>query len=368
MDSKNLREVAALALRLGFTAFGGPAVHIAMLEESIVQKRGWMSRKTFVDYLGATNLIPGPNSTEMVMHAGYQRAGWGGLVLAGICFIAPAAFLSVLAAWAYIHYGALPEIKAVFFGLKPAVLIIIARAVVHLGKTTWRSPLLIAIAIFVFAGALVGIHEIVLLFAAGFIGAAIATRPKILPGVFPVLLGQVAIIPGWGGLFWIFFKIGALLYGSGYVLYAFLDAELVTPGYLTSAQLFDAIAVGQFTPGPLLSTASFLGYLLGGWPGAIIATVAIFLPAFIYVAAIGPYVSRLRNSRFLAAFLDAVNAAAVAMIAAVCISLGKEALADWFSASIAVIAFLLVIFVKNINSIWILLCGIFLGMINFLIL
>ena len=344
MKKKNLKEIAAVFFKMGLIAFGGPASHIAMMEQEIVEKRKWISPEHFLDLIGATNLIPGPNSTEMTMHCGHERAGFSGLFVAGMAFIFPAVVITGILAWLYVSYGQLPEVESFIYGIKPAVIAIIAAAVFKLGKKALKSfELGILGAITVLVGFL-GINEVNALLGAGIIGAiyfyvkhkTIDVKPKkkaFLPYI--ILKATIAGTTSMGALkvFWIFFKVGSILYGSGYVLFAFLDGELVANGLLTRPELMDAIAVGQFTPGPVLSTATFIGYQLFGFWGAIAATVGIFLPSFIFVLILNPLIPKMRKSKFLSAFLDAVNIAAVAIMLKVLIEMGicsNSSIKFWF--------------------------------------
>lgn len=347
-----LREIAWLFFRLGLTAFGGPAAHIAMMEDEFITRRKWISRQHFLDLVGATNLIPGPNSTEMTMHLGHERAGLAGMLTAGACFITPAALLTAAIAWAYVEYGALPAVEPWLAGVKPAVLAVIAGALWKLGKKALKGWRLAVIAAAVLAAALAGVREIPALFAGGVAGMLWlrAGAPKgaaLLPlGLVPreawaAAAGGAAAAAGVSlaklGLF--FLKVGAVLYGSGYVLIAFLEGGLVEEyGWLTRQQLLDAVAAGQFTPGPVLTTATFIGFVLAGGKGAAVATLGIFLPSFLFVAILNPVVPRLRKSAWTAAFLDAVNAAAVALMAAVTLELAHSTLTSWPAAAIAAAA------------------------------
>ena len=347
-----LGEVARAFLKLGLVAFGGPAAHIAMMEEEFVVRRKWISRQHFLDLIGATNLVPGPNSTEMTMHVGYERAGWRGLFVAGACFIGPAVLLTGLAAWAYVRFGSLPAVEPLLYGVKPAVLAIILGALWRLGKkavTGWR---LAALAAAVAAAVLAGLGEVWALLAGGLLGA-VWLRTSAQPDsgaagrLLPILFLQGGVAAGAAAvslpkLFWFFLKVGSVLYGSGYVLVAFLEGGLVDDyGWLTQAQLLDAIAIGQFTPGPVLSTSTFIGYVVGAEggvgpiAGAAVATFGIFLPSFLFVWALNPLVPRLRRSAWLSAALDAVNAAAVALMAAVTLELGLDVLVSWPAVLIA---------------------------------
>ncbi|MEL6193196.1 MAG: chromate efflux transporter [Bacteroidota bacterium] len=332
-----LKEVASLFFKLGCIAFGGPAAHIAMMEEEIVQKRKWMSREHFLDLMGATNLIPGPNSTEMTMHCGYHRAGIPGLFVAGICFIFPAVSITLVFAWLYVSYGSLPQIAPFIMGIKPAVLAIIAAAIIKLGKKALKGWELGTLGMIVLTVSLFGANEVIALLVAGVLGALYfsikhrltrSAKSLIFLPLFQLSTTAIsALTPV--KVFWIFLKVGAILYGSGYVLFAYLDAELVARALMSRQELLDAIAVGQFTPGPVLSTATFIGYQLAGFPGAVAATLGIFLPSFLFVWLLHPLVPRMRKSAILGYFLDSVNIAAVAVMLAVLIKMAAETLIDW---------------------------------------
>lgn len=362
-----LAEVATLFLKLGFIAFGGPAAHIAMLEEEVVRRRNWMTREHFLDLVGATNLIPGPNSTEMVMHCGHERAGWKGLVVAGACFILPAVLITAGFAWAYGRYGQLPQVEAFVYGIKPAVIAIILSALIPLGKKALKSVELGILGVATVLVCLAGLHEITALFGCGLAGVVlywIKNRQVMLRGIFPWPLLQIAApvaAVSSMNIFWIFLKVGALLYGSGYVLFAFLDAELVSRGLLSRAQLMDAVAVGQFTPGPVLSTATFIGWQMNGFWGAVAATAGIFLPSFFFVALLNPLIPRLRRSKVLSAFLDAINVAAIAVILVVGIEMGQAALTDWRTLLIALLSLSILLIFKKLNSALVVLGGAVLG-------
>jgi len=363
--SKKLIEVAKLFFKLGCIAFGGPAAHIAMMEDEVIRKRKWMDHQHFLDLIGATNLIPGPNSTEMTMHCGYERAGWKGLFVAGGLFIFPAVVITLIFAYFYKEYADLPAVQPFILGIKPAVIAIILSALWKLGKKAIKNYLLGSIAVIATIITLLGVHEIIIVFASGFIGMLIyfARNGR---------LNSISIIPLFyyfkpiDGLsqfkiFLTFLKVGALLYGSGYVLFAYLDAELVAKGLMSQAELMDAIAVGQMTPGPVLSTATFIGYQLGGIQGAIFATIGIFLPSFIFVLLLNPLVKKIRKYPILGAFLDAVNAAAVAVILAVLIEMSIDSLTDWRTTLIALASVFVVFYLKKINSAFIVLGGAILG-------
>ncbi len=368
--TKNVKEVAKLFFKLGSIAFGGPAAHIAMMEDEVVKKRKWMTHQHFLDLVGATNLIPGPNSTEMTMHCGHERAGWKGLIVAGACFVFPAVLITMVFAWLYEQYGQLPKVEPFIYGIKPAVIAIIIAAVYSLGKKALKNIELGVLGALTLTASLLGVNEILALFTCGFLGLMIyfvRNSKDTLYSFTPLILLQVALTPSSVKILWTFFKVGALLYGSGYVLFAFLDAELVTTGLLSRQELIDAVAVGQFTPGPVLSTATFIGWQLGGFWGAIAATIGIFLPSFIFVLILNPFVPKMRKSKLFAAFLDAVNIAAVAVIVAVCIEMGKETLTDWRTILIAVISLIGVFVFKKVNSAFIVTGGALFGYILTLI-
>ncbi|HEU0114167.1 MAG TPA: chromate efflux transporter [Thermomicrobiales bacterium] len=375
-ETGSLKAVALLSLKLGCTAFGGPAAHIAMLRHEVVERRRWMSDRHFLDLLGATNLIPGPNSTEMVIHVGYEVAGWPGLAAAGALFIVPAASITLAFAWLYLTYGATPAGEWLLYGVKPVVAAVILQAVWSLGRAAFRSWPLRLLAAAVFALGLGGASDIVLLLGSGALfGVARGARQRIWPssrgwallppagGVFaPALAGSVAPYSPLT-LFLIFLKIGATLYGSGYVLLAYLQQDFIDRlGWLTNRQLLDAVAVGQFTPGPVSSTATFVGYVVGGVPGAILATIGIFLPAFLLVGIVNPLLPRIRRSPWSAGFLDGVNAAAIGLMAAVLVSIGRDAIVDPLTAALAVAAALLLVRFK-VNSAYLIAGGAAVGLL-----
>jgi len=337
----HLREVALVFLKLGTVGFGGPAAHIALMHDEVVRRRKWLSEAEFLDLVGAVNLIPGPNSTELAIHLGYRRAGWAGLWLAGACFILPA-FLAVLGcAWAYVRYGSLPQVTSALYGAKPAILAVVALALWSLGRTALKDVATAGLA----AGVLVlwmrGVHELVLLAASGLlVGAARAGwRAGAVLALAPGVAAAAAGTPvpfHLATLFLTFLKVGSVLFGSGYVLLAFLHADFVVRlGWLTEAQLLDAVAVGQVTPGPVFTTATFVGYLLDGPRGASVATVGIFLPAFVFVALSHPVVPRLRRSPLASGFLDGVNAASWALMAGVGLHLARGSVVDGLTAVLA---------------------------------
>ena len=342
-----LRELATLFLKLGVTGFGGPSAHLAMMQDEVVRRRGWLSIEEFLDLVGATNLIPGPNSTEMAIHVGHRRAGWPGLVVAGVCFIVPAMAIVWAMAWAYVRYGARPEIAGLLYGVKPVVIAVVVHALWSLGRSALKSRGLVAAAVVAVVLALAGVHELAISFGTGLTLAisdltrdgARPLRAVLLPSLPAVGLAAAAAAPPFqlSTLFLVLLKVGAVLFGSGYVLLAFLRAELVTRlGWLSEAQLLDAVAVGQVTPGPVFTTATFVGYVLGGHAGAGVATAGIFLPAFVFVAISGPLIPRLRRSRVAAAFLDGVNVASLALIAVVTWQLAWSAVRDVPTALLAI--------------------------------
>lgn len=368
-----LKDIAKLFLKLGIIGFGGPAAHIAMMQDEVVIKRKWLTEQHFLDLVGATNLIPGPNSTEMAIHIGHEKGGWKGLIIAGLCFILPAVFITGFFAYLYKQYGQIPEVQPFIYGIKPAIIAIILGAIFPLAKKSLKSAELIIIGLIVLAGALFSIYKIYLMFGAGFLALLLAylrnSKQNNINGFLPFTLLQitntVSLSATNANLFWIFLKIGAILYGSGYVLFAFLDTELVSIGLLTRQQLIDAIAVGQFTPGPVFSSVTFIGYQINGWSGAIVSTIAIFLPSFVFVALLNPIVKRMRNSKLFSAFLDAVNVASVAIIMAACFDMGKETITDWRTVLITVLSITIAFGYKKLNSAFVVLGGSLLGYLLF---
>ena len=311
-----LKEIAKLFFKLGSIAFGGPASHIAMMEDEVVKKRKWMTQEHFLDLIGVTNLIPGPNSTEMTMHCGYERGGWKGLIVAGCCFILPAVVITSFFAWLYQQYGQLPAIEPFIYGIKPAVIAIIIMAGFRLGQKAIKTTELAILGIITLVACLLGINEIIAFLGCGLLALPIYFFKKNrgnLNSVIPLLLFQASepVKLGTIKILGIFLKIGAILYGSGYVLFAFLNTELVANGWLTRQSLIDAVAVGQITPGPVLSTATFIGWQMYGITGAIVATIGIFLPSFVFVLLLNPLISKIRKSNLLGTILDAINVAAV---------------------------------------------------------
>jgi chromate transporter len=357
-----LPEIARVFFKLGATSFGGPAAHIAIMEDEVVRRRRWITRESFLDYIGATNLIPGPNSTELAIHIGLARGGWPGLIVAGAAFILPAALIVALIAWAYVRFGALPGVQGLLGGVKPVVIAVVVQALWRLARSAVRDAGLAAIAAVAIVATALGGHELLVLAGGALAAVVVALRPRAGP---PVLVGATSISAGsmarpaaaavlagsavaapfaLPALFGVFLKVGAVLFGSGYVLLAFLRADLVSRlHWLTERQLLDAVAVGQVTPGPVFTTATFVGYLLGGAPGAAVATAGIFLPAFVFVAASGPVLPRLRRSRVAGAALDGVNVASLALMAVVTWQLGRAALMSPLSWVLAGLSALLLL-------------------------
>lgn len=374
-EKNNLKDIAKLFLKLGIIGFGGPAVHIAMMQDEVVVKKKWLTEQHFLDLIGATNLIPGPNSTEMAIHIGQEKAGWKGLIVAGICFIIPAVIITGFFAWLYKEYGQIPEVKPFLYGIKPAIIAIILSAIFPLAKKSLKTIQLGIIGAIVLLLSLLNYNEIILMFGAGIIALLIYNLKqktnKSINAFIPLTLFQVSnnniISPTNLNLFLIFLKIGAILYGSGYVLFAFLDAELVATGLLSRTQLIDAIAVGQFTPGPVFSSVTFIGYQINGFSGALISTIAIFLPSFIFVALLNPLVKKMRNSKMFSTFLDAVNVASIAIIISICLEMGKETIIDWRTILIAFLSIIITFNFRKINSAFIVLGGSIIGYIlNFI--
>ncbi len=364
----SLLELMALFLRLGATAFGGPAAHIAMMRDEVVGRRRWLTDARFLDLLGATNLIPGPNSTEMAIHIGWLRRRWAGLVVAGVSFIVPAMLITGALGWAYVRFGKRPEVSWLLRGVKPVVVAVVLQALWNLAPVAARGWLLRIVGAVAAIAAALGVDELVILFGSAALVAALRAsrkpREARLRQVLPVLpvgvpaagaaaVGAVSL----SGLFGVFLKIGSILFGSGYVLVAFLRADLVQRlHWLTEAQLIDAVAAGQVTPGPVFTTATFIGYLLAGPGGALVATAGIFLPAFVFVAASGPLVPKLRASPVAGAFLDGLNVASLALMAVVTVQLGRAAVVDLPTALLALAAALALLRFK-VNATWLMLGG-----------
>jgi chromate transporter len=378
--SGRLGEIARAFLRLGFAAFGGAAAHVGLMEEEFVRRRKWLSREEFLDRLGAVNLLPGPTSTEMAIYLGELRGGFAGLLVAGACFILPAAFMTLGLAWAYVKYGALPELAGVLWGVKPVVVVLLVQAVWSLAKAALKSRELIFLAVVVLGLAAAHVATLALLIGTGVAwivatrfgekrnGAAVSSAVSIAIG--DAATSKVAVLGGVSsfiavtssGVFLYFLKIGALLFGSGYVLLAVLREDLVQRlHWLTEPQLLDAIAVSQATPGPFFTVATFVGYVLAGWHGAGVATLGMFVPAFTYVALTAKVLPRMRKSPNAGAFLDGVNAAAVALMAFVGIQFGREVVTTLLALGIGVVAAGLV-FRFKVNSAWVVLGGALAGL------
>lgn len=370
-----LMEIARLFTRLGFTAFGGPAAHIAMFRDEIVTRRKWITDQHFLDLLGAVNLIPGPNSTEMAIHIGFVRGGWRGLLIAGFCFVAPAVLIVLVFAMLYVNYGSTPAAHWLLYGIKPVVIVIIANAVYGLLGSAVKNRLLGAVGVAAFALYLLGINELVLLFGLGLLvmlivnihrlrsGGATSMLVPFLPFAAQTVTTTTPNVPVTLELLFLsFLKIGSLLYGGGYVLLAFLRTDFVEwLGWLSNQQLLDAVSVGQFTPGPLFTTATFIGYILAGLPGALLGTLGIFLPSFIFVYITNPFIPRMRKSAWFSALLDGVNVAALGLMAGVTVDLAREALIDPLTIALALIAAVLIIRYK-VNTTWLILGGAVVGL------
>lgn len=390
---RRLRDLVGLFLKLGAISFGGPAAAIALMEEEVVRKRQWITRQQFLDMLGLTNLIPGPNSTEMAIYVGFSRGGLAGLLLAGASFIVPAAMITAGIAWAYVRFGAFPITESLLAGVKPAVIAVVAVAVWRLGTIAVRDVGLGVLGAAALVAFLLKLSPLLILAGGGAIGVALqiaksrpekslpgtnlsvgsillkklSLLPALLAGLLPQLATAAALLPAkrvpLARLGWFFLKVGAVLYGGGYVLFAFVEQGLVRDHHwLTQQQVLDAIAIGQFTPGPVLSTATFIGYLLAGPWGAVVATLAIFLPSFFYVAALGPILPKLRRSPWMAGFLDSVNVCAVALMAGVTVRLAADALRSWPMWVIAATA-LAVLWKWKVNPAWVVLGGGLAGML-----
>ncbi|GAB4498034.1 MAG: chromate efflux transporter [Anaerolineales bacterium] len=372
--SPRLREVVALFLRLGSTAFGGPAAHIALMHDETVTRRKWLTDEEFLDLLGATNLIPGPNSTEMTIHLGFRRASWWGLLLGGVSFVFPAMLITLALAWVYVELGTIPAAGWLLYGIKPMMMAIILKAIWELARKAFKNRVGLLIGALAAGLYFWGYNELLLMACGGIAALFLLPRPQAqtdsrpngawllpalsVPAVLQVIPFHLSL------LFLTFLKIGAVLYGSGYVLLAFLRADFVLRlGWLTDAQLLDAIAIGQVTPGPLFTTATFIGYLLGGVPGALLATLGIFLPSFGFVALTAPILPRLRANPHLARLLDGVNAAALGLMAAVSITLGRAALVDVWTIAAAALA-LIILLRYRVNATWLIAAGALLGLLR----
>ena len=379
-DRHVLVEIARLFLRLGLTSFGGPAAHIGLMEREAVSRRGWLTRPQFLDLVGACNLLPGPGSTQVAMALGYRRAGWIGLVIAGLCFILPSTLSTLALAWAYLRYGGLPKAQGLLYGAKPVMLAVIVQAVWNLSRMAFRRWPLALAGLACFAAALAGAPPIAVLLVSGCVALLavwLGSRPRteLRLGAFPLAIGSgpaasgaaiggaaagtVGLLP----ILLVFLKMGVVVFGSGYVLLAFFKADLVDRlHWITSPQLLDAITAGQVTPGPVFATATFLGYLIRGWAGAAVATAAIFLPSFLMAGLVGALTGRIRKSKLAAGFLDGVNAAAVALMAFVALSLGRATLVDGWTWALGLVSVALLVRYK-VNATWLLLAGAGLGLL-----
>lgn len=376
-----LKELAELFLKLGTISFGGPAAHISMMEDEVVRRRKWLTHQEFLDLVGVTSLIPGPNSTEMAIHIGHKRAGFLGLIVAGICFIMPAVLIVSVIAWAYVEFGNLPEVTGILYGVKPIIIAIVLQALWGLSRSAVKSKQLAVVAMILVILGAIGMNELLLLLGAG-ISVAFIQNFRLQKKSRIIILSLVTLFTSVSvrcllaastsvakpvdlkALFFIFFKIGSVLYGSGYVLLVFLRNDLVERmHWLTESQLLDATAIGQFTPGPVFTTATFIGYVLNGPWGAALATIAIFFPAFFFVAISGPLVPKLRRSPIAGAFLDGVNLASLALMAVVTWDLARSAIMDWITLGLALVGvFLLMKF--RVNSAWLILTGAFAGLLK----
>jgi len=387
-----LRELALLFLRLGATAFGGPAAHIALMRDEVVRRRTWLTEERFLDLLGAANLIPGPNSTELAIHVGFELRRWAGLAVAGVCFIAPAMLMTGALGWAYVRFGARPRAAWLLWGVKPVILAVVVQALWKLAPTAARTWSLRALGVAAALGCALGGHELVILLAAGVVAVAVqrlgsggaAALAQAMPALPDAAVregargtsgatataaaatlagaGAASVTVSASALFWVFLKIGSVLFGSGYVLLAFLRTNLVERlHWLSEAQLIDAVAAGQITPGPVFTTATFVGYVLAGPSGALAATAGIFLPAFVFVALSGPLVPKLRASRAAGAFLDGVNVASLALMAVVTVQLGRAAIVDAWTGALALGAAVVLLRFK-VSSTWLIAAGAAMGL------
>jgi chromate transporter len=379
-ERASLASLALAFLKLGTIAFGGPAAHIALMEEEFVRRRGWLTQQEFLDRLGAANLIPGPSSTEMAIFIGYSQRGWPGLIVAGCCFIIPAALLVTAIAAAYVRFGAMPQVGGVLYAVKPVVIAVVLQAFWNLARSAVRTPLLGMIGVGSVTALLFGVDNLIVLTCAGLLAAApqvtrklnprsaaaalLSLKPRTAMGLLMAAGGASAAPFTLWRLFLTFLKIGSVLFGSGYVLLAFLRSDFVVRlHWLTEKQVLDAVAVGQVTPGPVFTTATFIGYLLGGVPGAAVATVAIFLPGFLLVAASGPLIPKIRRSPVAGAILDGVIVGSLALMGLVTWQLGRIALVDPLTITIACLSALL-LFAFRINAAWLVLAAVIVGIIH----
>jgi chromate transporter len=378
-----LASVCGLFLRLGATAFGGAAAYIAMMRDETVSRRRWLGDGEFLDLLGATNLAPGPNAMQMAMHIGRRRAGWPGLVVAGVCFAGPATLITMVFAWAYVRYGSSPQLSWVLYGIKPIVICVMVQAIWNLGRSTVRNALLPVLGIGVLVLYMVGLNAIVLLVGAGIVAMVISSVGRVVSGrvasglllvksaggLKAAVLGAGAVTAAsasfsLGKMFLTFVKIGAVLYGGAYVVVPLLRADFVDRlGWVSEKQLLDAVAVGQVTPGPFLSSATFIGYLLSSWEGALLATVAVFLPSFVLVAIMSPVIPHVRGSPWTAALLDGVSVGALGLMAGVTWQLGRAAIVDPLTAAVAVVGAVLLLRLR-LSSGWLVLLGGLIGLVS----
>ncbi|MFZ3262614.1 MAG: chromate efflux transporter [Terriglobales bacterium] len=375
IQEASLAEIALVFLKLGTIAFGGPAAHLAMMEEEFVRRRNWITQAEFLDRLATANLIPGPSSTEVAIFVGQLKRGWRGLIVAGSCFIIPAALIVSAIAWAYVRFGSLPRVQNVLYAIKPVVVAIIIQAIGRLSRTGIRTALLALIAALAAVLSLLGVSPVLVLVFAGALSVlAFGMRGRLLgvgvlatPRIIIASLAAAAVATAWpvglARLFLSFLKIGSVVFGSGYVLLAFLQSEFVEHlHWLSEQQLLDAVAVGQFTPGPVFTTATFIGYIVSGWTGALVATVGIFLPGFILVALSGPVIPRLRRSPGAAAALDGVVAGSLALMAVVTWQLGKSSIVSWTTLAIFGAA-LIGLLRFRLNSAWLIAAAVVFGLV-----
>jgi chromate transporter len=341
-ERTRLRELAWLFLKLGATAIGGPAAHVALMRREVVDKRAWLTDQAFLDLVSATNLIPGPNSTELAIHIGRERRGAAGLIVAGACFILPAALIVMGLAWGYVTYGTLPAVDRILYVLKPVIVAVVAQALWKLGRTSVKNVWLGLLGAAALAASLAGIHELVVLAGAAVVVAIVrGVGPRSAPAIWLPIFASGATAASTfslASLFGVFLKIGSVLFGSGYVLIAFLRSDLVERlHWISESQLLDAVAVGQVTPGPVFTTATFIGYILSGPAGAALATLGIFLPAFVFVAITAPWIGKLRASPLASALLDGINVASLALMAAVSYHVARASVIDPWTAAIAIV-------------------------------
>jgi chromate transporter len=374
-ERHSLADLMRVFLKLGTIGFGGPAAHIALMRHEVVDRRKWLGEQHFLDLVGATNVIPGPNSTELAIHIGRERAGWKGLLVAGSAFIAPAMIIVLGLAWLYVEYGTTPAAENLIYGIAPVVIAIIVDALWKLAKVAAKGAALLVLGALVFVFYLAGANELILLGAAAILASVVANRHRIARAGMPLFIMAMPLVR-WSAarpsdedlpqLFLLFLKFGSVVFGSGYVLLAFIRADLVSRlGWLTNEQLVDAVAIGQFTPGPVFTTATFIGYLVGGLAGAVLATIAIFLPSFLFVAALNPVIPKIRRSQWLAPALDGLNMASVGLMAGVTVQLGRAAILDPLTAALAMAAFFVMARWKP-NPGWLILAGAAVGLLHWL--